>query len=159
MGASSPYEVDGARVPSISWVDISDDLSSGRRENPSGRVHRWIDPVATDDQIGSHRSGVKSTWHGPLSMVRIAVIFDFCDDDQIRMSCQNVRIIWAICGTGFLLDIMWLQAFGLSLSNIQREFGFSDKQSGNISSAFFAGEMAGAFVWGVLIDVVGSLSI
>jgi hypothetical protein len=53
MGASSPNEVDG--ILSIFQVDISDDLSSGRRKDPSGRVHHhWIDPFATDDQIGSH---------------------------------------------------------------------------------------------------------
>ena len=49
---------------------FTDDPSGGRRENPSRRAqHRRIDPVATDDQIGGRRSGVKSSWHGPLSMV------------------------------------------------------------------------------------------
>ncbi|KAG8215101.1 major facilitator superfamily domain-containing protein [Butyriboletus roseoflavus] len=64
-------------------------------------------------------------------------------------------LIWAICGTGFFLDVMWAQAFGLASSNIQREFGFSDKEFGNIAAAFTAGVTAGAFVWGVLVDVVG----
>ena len=82
--ACSPYEVDD--ILSIFWTDISDDLSSGRHKNPGGRVrHHWIGPVATDDQIGHHRSGVKSAWHGSLSMVRTIVKFSFCYD-QIRMS-------------------------------------------------------------------------
>ena len=54
---------------------------------------------------------------------------------------------------------MWAQAFGLSASSLQREFGFSDKEFGNISAAFTAGITAGAFIWGVLVDVVGSLLI
>lgn len=54
---------------------------------------------------------------------------------------------------------MWAQAFGLAASNIQRELGFSDKEFGNISAAFTSGITAGAFVWGVLVDVVGSFAI
>ena len=77
----------------------------------------------------------------------------------IHISRRNTRLIWAICGTGFLLDVMWAQAFGLAASNIQREFGFSDQEFGNIAAAFSAGITAGAFVWGVLVDVVGSLPI
>ena len=54
---------------------------------------------------------------------------------------------------------MWAHTFGLAASNIQREFGFSDKEFGNIAAAFSSGITAGAFVWGVLVDVVGSLPI
>ena len=54
---------------------------------------------------------------------------------------------------------MWAQAFALVLSSIQHEFGFSDKESGNLFSAFFAGITVGGFVWGILVDVIGSLSI
>lgn len=33
--------------------------------------------------------------------------------------------IWLLCGFGYLLDLMWAQAFGLVLSPLQQEFGFS----------------------------------
>lgn len=69
------------------------------------------------------------------------------------------RLIWAICGTGYLLDVMWAVAFGLAVSNLQRELGFSDKQFGNLGSSFSAGVTAGAFVWGVLVDVIGGFPI
>lgn len=54
---------------------------------------------------------------------------------------------------------MWAQAFGLAIPNLQRELGFSDKEYGNLGSSFSAGVTAGAFVWGVLVDVIGRLSI
>ena len=56
------------------------------------------------------------------------------------------------------MDCLWGQSFGLVSSNIQRELGFSDKEFGNIAAAFTAGVTAGAFIWGVLVDVVGSLA-
>ena len=57
------------------------------------------------------------------------------------------------------MDVMWAVVFGLASSNMQREFGFSDKEYGNLYSAFFAGITVGGFVWGVLVDVIGSLPI
>ncbi|KAF2673622.1 MFS general substrate transporter [Microthyrium microscopicum] len=63
--------------------------------------------------------------------------------------------IWGLCGFGYLLDLLWAQAFGLVLSPIQQEFGFSNAQSGDISVAFSSGLTAGAFVWGFLVDIIG----
>jgi MFS family permease len=65
--------------------------------------------------------------------------------------------IWLLCGFGYLIDLMWAQAFGLVLSPIQQEFGFNNDQSGNISVAFSSGLTAGAFVWGVLVDIIGTV--
>lgn len=65
-------------------------------------------------------------------------------------------MIWGLCGFGYLLDLLWAQAFGLALSPLQQELGFGDNQSGNISTAFNAGLTAGAFFWGALSDVVGT---
>ncbi|KAH8785213.1 major facilitator superfamily domain-containing protein [Diaporthe sp. PMI_573] len=64
-------------------------------------------------------------------------------------------MIWGLCGFGYLLDLLWAQAFGLTLSPLQQELGFGNDQSGNISTAFSAGLTAGAFFWGALSDVVG----
>ncbi|UJO25349.1 MFS siderochrome iron transporter 1 [Fulvia fulva] len=63
--------------------------------------------------------------------------------------------IWFLCGFGYFLDLLWAQAFGLVLSPLEQELGFAGNQSGNISIAFSAGLTAGAFVWGVLVDIIG----
>ncbi|KAI1267466.1 MFS general substrate transporter [Xylariaceae sp. FL1019] len=63
--------------------------------------------------------------------------------------------IWLLCGFGYMIDLLWAQAFGLALSPIQQEFGFGDSESGNISASFSAGLTAGAFVWGFLSDWIG----
>ncbi|KAK4547243.1 hypothetical protein LTR36_000898 [Oleoguttula mirabilis] len=63
--------------------------------------------------------------------------------------------IWGLCGFGYMLDLLWAQAFGLVLSPLEQELGFPGNKSGNISVAFSSGLTAGAFVWGVLVDIVG----
>ncbi|KPA38572.1 membrane transporter [Fusarium langsethiae] len=63
--------------------------------------------------------------------------------------------IWSLCGFGYLLDLLWAQAFGLVLGPLQQELGFGDNESGNISTSFNAGLTAGAFVWGFLADIIG----
>ncbi|KAI0424898.1 membrane transporter [Xylaria sp. FL1042] len=63
--------------------------------------------------------------------------------------------VWGLCGFGYLIDLLWAQAFGLALSPLQQEFGFGSGQTGNISVGFSAGLTAGAFFWGVLTDVIG----
>lgn len=32
--------------------------------------------------------------------------------------------IWALCGFGYFIDLLWAQAFGLVLGPVQQEFGF-----------------------------------
>ncbi|KAI1368963.1 membrane transporter [Xylaria arbuscula] len=64
-------------------------------------------------------------------------------------------LVWGLCGFGYLIDLLWAQAFGLALSPLQQEFGFGSGQTGNISSSFSAGLTAGAFIWGVLADLIG----
>jgi hypothetical protein len=63
--------------------------------------------------------------------------------------------VWLLCGFGYMIDLLWAQAFGLVLSPLQQELGFGNDETGNISVAFSAGLTAGAFVWGVLADIVG----
>lgn len=40
--------------------------------------------------------------------------------------------IWALCGFGYVLDLLWAQAFALVLGPLEQELGFPDSQSGNI---------------------------
>ncbi|KAF5019936.1 hypothetical protein F66182_8033 [Fusarium sp. NRRL 66182] len=63
--------------------------------------------------------------------------------------------IWGLCGFGYLIDLLWAQAFGLVLGPLQQELGFGTDESGNISTSFNAGLTAGAFVWGFLADIIG----
>ncbi|KUJ21677.1 MFS sugar transporter-like protein [Mollisia scopiformis] len=65
--------------------------------------------------------------------------------------------IWSLCGLGYFLDLLWAQAFGLIATPLQKELGFSgiDGQLGDIFTAFSSGLTAGAFVWGVLVDIIG----
>ncbi|KAK4934089.1 hypothetical protein LTR28_010913 [Elasticomyces elasticus] len=56
--------------------------------------------------------------------------------------------IWSLCGFGYLLDLLWAQAFGLVLGPLEQELGFAGlilqgNQSGNISIAFSSGLTAG----------------
>ena len=51
--------------------------------------------------------------------------------------------IFFLCGFGYLIDLLYAQAFGLVEPSIQQEFGFGDKQSGDIFSSFSAGLTAG----------------
>lgn len=57
--------------------------------------------------------------------------------------------IWFLCGFGYLIDLLWAQAFGLVLGPLGQELGFSGSESGNISVAFSSGLTIGAFTWGV----------
>lgn len=64
-------------------------------------------------------------------------------------------MVFFLCGFGYFLDLLWAQAFGLVVTPMQYEFGFSDIQFGNIFTSFSAGLAAGAFVWGILVDIIG----
>lgn len=64
-------------------------------------------------------------------------------------------MIWSLCGLGYLIDLMWAQAFGLVLSPLQQELGFGNDETGKLSTAFSVGLTAGAFAWGILVDVIG----
>jgi len=37
--------------------------------------------------------------------------------------------IWCLCGFGYLLDLLWAQAFGLVLSPLEQELGFQGMSS------------------------------
>ncbi|KAL9595142.1 MAG: hypothetical protein Q9219_006630 [cf. Caloplaca sp. 3 TL-2023] len=63
--------------------------------------------------------------------------------------------IFFLCGMGYMIDLLYAQAFGLVEPALKQELGFSTAASGNIFSSFNAGLCAGAFVWGVLVDIIG----
>lgn len=51
--------------------------------------------------------------------------------------------IFFLCGFGYLIDLLYAQAFGLVEPPLQQEFGFGPAQAGNIFSSFSAGLCAG----------------
>ena len=64
-------------------------------------------------------------------------------------------MIFFLCGFGYFLDLLWAQAFGLVVTPMQNEFGFSDIALGNLSTSFSAGLTAGAAFWGIIVDIIG----
>ncbi|KIW13000.1 hypothetical protein PV08_08187 [Exophiala spinifera] len=63
--------------------------------------------------------------------------------------------IFLLCGFGYLLDLLWAQAFGLIITPMQNEFGFDDTALGHIFTSFSLGLTFGALVWGLLVDILG----
>ncbi|KAL9002954.1 MAG: hypothetical protein Q9188_004142 [Gyalolechia gomerana] len=63
--------------------------------------------------------------------------------------------IFFLCGMGYMVDLLYAQAFGLVEPAMKQELGFSTPQSGDLFASFNAGLCAGAFVWGVLVDIIG----
>lgn len=54
--------------------------------------------------------------------------------------------IWCLCGFGYLLDLLWAQAFGLVLGPLEQELGFAGDQSGNVSVGTLAELQTPSFV-------------
>ncbi|KAL8872398.1 MAG: hypothetical protein Q9174_001964 [Haloplaca sp. 1 TL-2023] len=63
--------------------------------------------------------------------------------------------IFGLCGMGYMIDLMYAQAFGLVEPAMEQEIGFLPAKGGNLFASFNAGLCAGAFVWGVLVDIIG----
>lgn len=63
--------------------------------------------------------------------------------------------LFFVCGTGWLLDLLWAHALGVAMPSIQKELGFTDQQYGYLSTGFSIGMTIGALSWGILLDIVG----
>lgn len=63
--------------------------------------------------------------------------------------------LFFVCGSGWLLDLLWAHAFGLAMPAIQHELGFNESQYGYLSTGFSIGMTLGALTWGLLLDIVG----
>ncbi|KAL8670038.1 MAG: hypothetical protein Q9168_005399 [Polycauliona sp. 1 TL-2023] len=63
--------------------------------------------------------------------------------------------IFFLCGLGYFIDLLYAQAFGLVVPALAQEIGISKSAQGDLSSSFNAGLTAGAFVWGLLTDIIG----
>lgn len=110
--------------------------------------------AASDDDKASSDFLGQPEGEEPLSLYERKCILINREIDMMGMGRYQWSI-WALCGLGYLIDLMWAQAFGLVLSPMQQELGFGPEQTGKLSTAFSVGLTAGAFVWGVLVDVIG----
>ncbi|PWZ03552.1 MFS general substrate transporter [Testicularia cyperi] len=74
-----------------------------------------------------------------------------------RMGMGKYQIcIWFLCGCGYFIDLLWAQALGLIVTQVAFEFDDEiNGQTGPLSTAFSAGLTAGAFFFGLAVDVVG----
>jgi hypothetical protein len=111
-------------------------------------------PLQTKAMIIDHRSRNESIWDGQIPVVSI-VAYKYFSIEGLYCALLS-RCIWAICGTGFWLDVTWFAIFSYAAPSMQRELGYSDEEYGNLFSSFSAGSiMAGAAVWGILVDIMG----
>lgn len=153
---SSAYDdddFDEAAVPLISMAshDAHDDLMD--RKSPVVTPTR----VQDEDGDGWLQPGVAMVEDNDLdglSLYEKKCVLINREIDSMGMG-RYQWYIWGLCGFGYMLDLLWAQAFGLALSPLQQEMGFGNGQSGNISTSFNVGLTAGAFIWGVLSDIVG----
>jgi len=65
------------------------------------------------------------------------------------------KAIWLLCGFGYFVDLMWSQGLGLLATALYQEFGVPEGRQGVVFSAMSAGLTAGAFFWGLAVDVIG----
>ncbi|KAG5463615.1 MAG: major facilitator superfamily domain-containing protein [Olpidium bornovanus] len=64
-------------------------------------------------------------------------------------------VLFALCGTGWLADNMWIQAIAVAMPQLQIEFGVADDHIGFGLSSTFLGMLVGALGWGVTSDMWG----
>ncbi|KAK0536974.1 hypothetical protein OC835_001869 [Tilletia horrida] len=62
--------------------------------------------------------------------------------------------VWILAGFGYMLDLMWAQAYGLVADPISKEFNVGSNVA-DLSTAFSTGLTVGAFSFGIIVDVVG----
>ncbi|KAI8942714.1 hypothetical protein NX059_000762 [Plenodomus lindquistii] len=132
--------------------------SSSLNANRPSAVERLetAEPVTTedDDDKESISSLAKQLGEEDLSLYDKKCLLINHTVDTIGMGRYQWSI-WALCGLGYLIDLMWAQAFGLILSPLQQEMGFGPDETGKLSTAFSVGLTAGALVWGILVDIIG----
>lgn len=81
---------------------------------------------------------------------------DLLNDEIDRLGFGRYQWgLFIVCGSGWVLDLLWAQAFGLALPQIQRELRFSEAQYGWLSTGFSIGLTLGALTWGILLDTIG----
>ncbi|KAI8813352.1 major facilitator superfamily domain-containing protein [Cladochytrium replicatum] len=100
--------------------------------------------------------------------------FDYSDDEGVEMaerpSQPTVAVnriiekigmgtyqwkLFYLCGGGWFVDNLTMQALATVLPEVQKDFGISDEFAGLGVSSAFVGMIFGASIWGALSDVIG----
>lgn len=151
LSSSDPAVASSSRAPypSTEFASPSATISSSDNddiEKTTNLDYRPLDP--------SHAPECDTLYEDGLSLYEKKCVLINQEIDQMGMGRYQWSL-WTLCGLGYMIDLMWAQAFGLILSPLQQELGFGPEQTGKLSTAFSIGLTAGAFVWGVLVDVIG----
>ncbi|CCG84278.1 protein of unknown function [Taphrina deformans PYCC 5710] len=138
---------------------------SKRKRTKHGRQTLGLDPTdieseallgrASEDTEGDSDAQSSDTIDtGPKSAYERKI-------DLVTQEIDNLgfgRYQWGlfiVCGSGWLLDLLWAHAFGLAMPAIQHELGISERQYGYLSTGFSLGMTLGALTWGILLDTLG----
>ena len=108
--SSSQYGTFGPGRMATAEKKLDDNIDGGSIASPTGKD-------LDDDFIGGIRDTTGLTLFEKKCMVVNAEI------DRQGMG-RYQWCIFGLCGFGYLLDLMWAQAFGLILSPLEQEFGF-----------------------------------
>ncbi|KAI5364636.1 Putative major facilitator superfamily, MFS transporter superfamily [Septoria linicola] len=140
-------------VPLLAEERRDDTRRSGSREEGRGLMGERTLSQDIRDGHGVEMPGYDTEGNALTAMEKKYRLVD-AEIDSHGMG-RYQWFVWLLCGFGYLLDLLWAQAFGLVLGPLQQELGFGDGESGNISVAFSAGLTVGAFFWGIMGDVIG----
>lgn len=126
------------------------DASGGERTRLIG------DSARSSYHTSDSRSSSQSSTQDSLVQSALEKKSDLIVDEIDRLGFGRYQWhLFFVCGSGWLLDLLWAHAFGLAMPAIQRELGFSESQYGYLSTGFSIGMTAGALTWGILLDIVG----
>lgn len=142
---------------------------SSRSRSPYGSLHSTRDnavanPVESHAENVDYKDGFMSSGRRNLSLEPDGHDTRTLYERKCELVDQAIEelgmgkyqwYLWSLCGLGYMIDLLWAQAFGLVLSPMQQELGFRDDETGNLSTAFSVGLTVGALVWGILVDVIG----
>ncbi|KAI8810701.1 major facilitator superfamily domain-containing protein [Cladochytrium replicatum] len=74
--------------------------------------------------------------------------------EKIGMGTYQWKLFY-LCGAGWFVDNLTMQALATVLPEVQKDFGISDEFAGLGVSSAFVGMIFGASIWGALSDVIG----
>lgn len=108
-------------VPLLSDISNIDDYEM---EDPSIKKTQLADPNSSDDVL-TPQSLHDLDLPGSTPYERKCALINR-EIDSHGMGRYQWKI-WILCGFGYLVDLLWAQAFGLVLKPIQQEFGFNSQ--------------------------------
>lgn len=145
------------QVPSHQRLGSSAETVQTRASSETARLLDYSDPEAeTSAWRNSEPERVSATPDEPKIRSEFERKTELVTDQIDRLGFASYQWkLFFVCGSGWLLDLLWAHAFGLAMPAIQQELGFSETQYGYLSTGFSLGMTLGALTWGILVDIVG----